>query len=208
MLEHWEKLGDEANKFKEQLEALLEMVPQSAKFYAATNNINKHWKRVQHAFSEMDPFITPVKSVEVNNALLAHPALAQTWELWKEYLVEQHGIHLRSRAEVMGLKRLSEISGGDAAKAARYLEFAMSRTDKNFYAVNDTELPASKTTDAATSGKTVVKLPVQYLQQATPESVPATTFEPVAALANSFSIKAEVEKFKKGRKAAGSGSRK
>lgn len=201
MQEHWEKVGDELTAVKEQIEALLEMVPQSQKFYTATANINKQWKKLQHAVNEMDPFITPVKSVAVTSALLAHEALAAAWDLWKEYLVEQHGLHLRSRAELMALKRLSEISGAKPETAVRFLEFAMSRADKNFYVVNEQALPDPATT-AQQGGKTVIKLPTQYTQTQ-PEPV-AKAFEPAKELANTFSIKAEVEKFKKTRKTVGS----
>jgi hypothetical protein len=209
MQEHWEKVGDELTAVKEQIEALLEMVPQSQKFYTATANINKQWKKLQHAVNEMDPFITPVKSVAVTSALLAHEALAAAWTLWKEYLVEQHGLHLRSRAELMALKRLSEISGAKPDVAVRYLEFAMSRADKNFYVVNEQALPEPATTTQQ-GGKTVIKLPAQYSPTPSlPVGEGAKASSPVAAAkpANGFNLKDEVEKFKSSRK-TGVGSRK
>lgn len=200
MKDHWEKLGNEVHALKGQLEALLEMVPQSAKFYTATANINKQWKKLQHAFDDMDPFISPAKSVAVTNALLAHQPLAEAWQLWKDYLVEQHGLFMRSRAEVMALKRLAELSNGDPVKAVRYLEYAMGRMDKNFYAVNEVEAAASKTTDhIPASGKMVVKLPVQYIKapSGSPVEGEKENQKTPEKPANTFNMKDEVEKFNK-----------
>ena len=160
MKESWEILTTETANLKELLESLLEMVPQSARFHKKTTEINKQWKRLQKAVNEMDKFITPVKSIKVISPLLSYPEFRKTWQLWKEYLSEQHGIIMRSRAELMGLKRLMEITDGNPGLAVKYLEFAISRpTDKNFYKVKDVEcteepgdLPVKK----------VIKLPAQY----------------------------------------------
>jgi hypothetical protein len=162
MKEHWEIFGTELHAFKEQLEELLEMLPQSQKFYKKTTALNKAWKRVQRSANDMDQFITPVKSVKVISPLLEDSEFSATWKLWKEYLREQHGIHLRSRAELMGLKRLADISEKQPKNAIRYLEFAISRADKNFYKVNEIDItPAG---EEKSSGKKVYKTPPRYSQ--------------------------------------------
>jgi hypothetical protein len=161
MKQTWEITEACIQDFKEQLEELLEMLPQSAKFYKKTGDINKAWKKVQKSLNDMDQFISPVKSVDVKSPLFSDAAFKESWQLWKDYLNEQHGLFMRSRAELMALKRISDISDANAAAAIRYLEFAMSRMDKNFYKVNETEEP--KKPDAASNGKTIIKLPLQYL---------------------------------------------
>lgn len=138
MKEHWENLLTEIENLREELETLLEMVPQSPKFYKKASGINKIWKRLQKGVNQVDQFISSVKSVKVNSVLLNDSGFKETWQLWKDYLNEQHGIVMRSRSELMGLKRLGEISGDNPRLAIRYLEYAISRpTDKNFYKVND-----------------------------------------------------------------------
>lgn len=164
MKDHWETLGSELQSFKEQLEGLLEMLPQSNKFYQKTTVLNKGWKKVQRACDEMDPFISPVKSVLVNSPLLANNEFKATWQYWKDYLNEQHGIVMRSRTELMALKRLMEISAEKPELAIKYLEFAMSRGDKNFYLVKEVEEPAKPGAQNGT-GKLVVNVPVQYHQK-------------------------------------------
>ena len=112
MKEAWDKLGEDIHTLKDELEELLEMLPQSAKFHKKTNTINKAWNRFQASVNRMDAFIVPVKSVEVNSGLLANANFSATWKTWKDYLIEQHGLFMRSRAELSALKRLAEIAEG------------------------------------------------------------------------------------------------
>lgn len=165
MKEQWDILLNETQNLKEQLEEMLEMVPLSAKFHKKTSEITKVWKRLQRAVNDVDQFITPVKSIKVVSPLLEDGDFKQAWQLWKDYLNEQWGIVMRSRAELMGLKRMADIAEEKPALAIKYLEFAMSRMDRNFYKVNETEMPEK------TNGKTVIKLPANYLR--TPAGVPS-----------------------------------
>lgn len=160
MKQTWEAAENNLMDFKIQLEELLDMLPQSVKFNQKNAKLIKAWKKVQSSLNEMDKFITPVKSIDVKSPLLADAGFRAGWNMWKEYLNEQHGIFMRSRAEMMSLKRLMDISENNVANANHYLEFAMSRLEKNFYKVNDA--PEPKKSDNATTGKFVIKLPEKY----------------------------------------------
>lgn len=162
MKEEWENLLTEMSNLKDELETLLEMVPLSAKFHQKTSSINKIWKRLQRAVNQVDQYITPVKSIKVTSPLLSDPDFKSAWQMWKDYLNEQHGIVMRSRAELMGLKRIAEISEDKPELAIKYLEFAISRpTDKNFYKVNDTEIAQENKEEE--NPKKIIKLPKQYI---------------------------------------------
>lgn len=166
MKEEWENLLAEMDNLKEELESLLEMVPLSAKFHKKTSSLKRIWKRLQRSVNQVDQFITPVKSVKVASPLLCDPDFKASWQMWKDYLNEQHGIVIRSRSELMGLKRLAEISDGKPELAIKYLEFAISRpTDKNFYKVNEVEMPVDNKEEAA--AKKVIRLPAQYISEST-----------------------------------------
>ena len=141
MKESWEKIGTEIHNVKSELETLCEMLPQSAKMHKQVSILNKTWKKLQHAANDFDQFVTPVKSVKVTSPFLEDADFTATWKMWKEYLVEQHGIHMRSRAELKGLKRMVEISDNSPKTAVRYLEFYMARMDKGYYKVNETDVP-------------------------------------------------------------------
>lgn len=172
MKDHWETLGNELHNFKGQLEELIEMLPQSNKFYQKITVLNKGWKKIQRACDDMDPFISPVKSVLVNSPLLVNADFKATWQFWKDYLNEQHGIVMRSRTELMALKRLMEISTEKPELAVKYLERAMAGGYKNFFEVKEVEEPAKPGAQQAT-GKLVVNVPVQYHQK-TVEKYPIT----------------------------------
>lgn len=110
MKQTWEAAETSIMIFKQELEELHELLPKSVKIHQKVASLNKAWKKMQTSLNEMDKFITPVKSVEVKSVMLNDPVFRESWTLWKEYLNEQHGIFMRSRAELVGLKRLMDIS--------------------------------------------------------------------------------------------------
>lgn len=165
MKDHWETLGNDLRNFQGQLEELLEMLPQSAKIHARQNALIKLWNKVKRAVDEMDPFISPVKSVAVNSPMLVNADFTATWQFWKDYLNEQHGIIMRSRTELMALKRLMDIATEKPELAVKYLEIAMAGGYKNFFEVKETEMKNEKTKSPATGGKMVINLAGRYHQK-------------------------------------------
>lgn len=206
MKDHWEKLGTDAHALKERIEELLENAPQSARFYKLTTDLNKAWTKFQKSMNDMDQFIAPVKSVEVKCAMLTDATFSGAWAMWKDYLNEQHGITMRSRAELAALKRLVEIADNNPATAAGYLEYAMSRVEKNFYKVTKLELPPSVASAAtATTGKSIIKLPSRYSASANqPEdnSPPESGGVPEGGggILHQKTIHQEIAEFKKSKK--------
>lgn len=165
MKESWDKLQNDLLNLHTHLEELLEILPLSTAFLKKKNALIKAWKALQKSTVDVDSYITPVKSIKVVSPLLDNPDFKETWKFWKEYLAEQHGIVMRSRAELMSLKRMMDISGNDPAIAIKTLEFVMSRpTDKNFYKIKEDDLMPSA--PVVHGHKTVFKLPVNYSQQA------------------------------------------
>ena len=167
MKQTWEKFTETAQSFKVNFEELLEMLPQSAKFYAKQQSLIKEWKKFKTGLNQMDEFISPtIKSVKVTNALLKDADFSATWKFWKDYLIEQHTIYMRSRTELMALKRLSQFAKEKPATAIYFLEVAMSRGDRNFYVVHEKEKPA-ETIAKNEKGGTIIELPTNYQQTET-----------------------------------------
>jgi hypothetical protein len=160
MKQTWETAEASIMIFKQELEELHELLPKSVKIHQKVASLNKAWKKVQTSLNEMDKFITPVKSVEVKSNLLNDPTFRDSWILWKEYLNEQHGIFMRSRAELVGLKRMMDISGDDPKTAISFLEYSMSRLEKAFYKVVEKEDKKPKT--KASGAPTIIKLGAKY----------------------------------------------
>jgi hypothetical protein len=63
----------------------------------------------------------------------------------------------------MALKRILDISSDNPEKAISYLEYAISRLEKNFYKVNEQE--ETKHPDKNNSKPIVIKLPAKYKKQ-------------------------------------------
>jgi len=160
MKQSWERAETSIMVFKQELEELYELLPKSVKIHQKTATLNKAWKKVQISLNEMDKFISPVKSVDVKSNLLNNEKFREAWILWKDFLNEQHGIVMRSRAELMALKRMLDITTDNPDKAIFYLEYAMSRIEKNFYKVD--EHAEAKHHDKNAIHPIVIKLPAKY----------------------------------------------
>jgi hypothetical protein len=163
MKQTWEAAEASIMIFKQELEELHELLPKSVKIHQKVALLNKAWKKVQTSLNEMDKFITPIKSVEVKSALLNDHAFRECWILWKEYLNEQHGLVMRSRAELTALKRMMDISGDDPKIAITFLEYPMSRLEKAFYKVVEKEDKKSKIKVPGTP--TIIKIGAKYKHQ-------------------------------------------
>ncbi len=159
----WEKFTENALSFKTHFEELLDMLPKSAKFYAKQQTLIKEWKKLKNNINLMDEFISPtIKSVKVSSPLLSNANFTATWKFWKDYLIEQHVIYMKSRQELMALKRLADIADSNPATAIRFLEFAMSRGDKNFYVVNEQEHQKTEKVQKNEKGGIIIELPSNY----------------------------------------------
>jgi hypothetical protein len=160
MKQSWERAETSIMVFKQELEELYDLLPKSVKIHQKTATLNKAWKKVQISLNEMDKFISPVKSVDVKSNLFNNEKFREAWILWKDFLNEQHGIVMRSRAELMALKRMLDITSDNPDKAIFYLEYAMSRIEKNFYKVD--EHAEAKHHDKNAIHPIVIKLPAKY----------------------------------------------
>ncbi len=134
MREKWNLIYSDLGDIQEILEELLGELPQSPHFQRRAARIKRLWSKMQYAIREFDNMVTPIPSLPVKMPF-TDEKVRETWVFWKDYLSEQHGITLKSRAEIQSLKRLNELSDSDPHKAVRILEFASSCGYKNFFAV-------------------------------------------------------------------------
>jgi len=139
MREEWDQMGTDVRNLQEAMEELLVMLPQSVSFFKAENKMKKSWDKFKKSWNNFDGFISPMKAVEVKEPW-NDPEFLSTWKYWKEYLQEQHGQWIKSRSEVMALKRLKEITDNNPKTAVKFLEYAMYKRSPNFYVVKEEEL--------------------------------------------------------------------
>ena len=134
MKKQWDNLWESLTEVKEELEEYISILPQSATLKKKQNKVMARWKESLKLIREFDNFVSPISPVEVIFPS-KEEKMINTWNYWKEYLNEQHGIIMRSRFEKKSLKRLWEISDQDPHKAVEYLNYAMSLGYRNFFKV-------------------------------------------------------------------------
>jgi hypothetical protein len=134
--------------FKEKLEDLISLLPESKEMFKRKIALQKSWDKSQTLVNDLGVFILPVQSLTVNLPDAYNNAdFLQTWTFYKEYLQEQHGISMRSRMEIKALKLLVEISENDPARAISYMEYAIAKGFKGFFKVDDNTKPTRKDHD-------------------------------------------------------------
>ncbi len=134
MRDKWNIIYTDLGDIQEVLEELLGELPQSPHFQKRATRIKRLWSKMQYSIREFDNMVTPIPSLPVKMPF-TDERVRDAWSFWKDYLSEQHGITMRSRAEIQSLKRLVDLSESDSLKAIRILEFAASCGYKNFFAV-------------------------------------------------------------------------
>lgn len=104
---------------------------------AKMSKFEKSFNELVGIINDLDGKINkPIKAVKVVNPFDSKE-LADTWQFWKDYLLESFSITLQSRREQMALNYLDEISGHNADKAKKFLEYAMANGYRNFFVVTE-----------------------------------------------------------------------
>jgi len=160
MREEWDQMGIDVRNLQEAMQELIEILPQSPTFFKAENKVKKTWEKFKKSFNNFDGFISPMKAIEVKEPW-NDPEFLSTWKFWKDYLQEQHGVWIRSRAEVMALKKLKELSDNNPTKAVKMLNHAMALRWANLYPIKDEDLETNNLLNNGPEEKkpTIVKRP-------------------------------------------------
>lgn len=140
MKKEWDLLYDALAEFQFEMEDLIPELPQSKNFNTRSHAIRKKWALLQKLANELNEKVTPANPIPVNSPF-DHIDFINTWQMWKDYLQEQHAITMKSRMEVCGLKRLAELSNADPMKAIKILTLVMSTGYKNFFAIEERSKP-------------------------------------------------------------------
>ncbi len=138
---YWKALEETGNE----LQSFLEEGGLSSLSIAKSKKLICAWNKQKKLATELDQFITPVEALEVKIPY-ASTEFTDMWQRWKDYLSEQWGQLMRSRAEVSALEYLDKISNADEAKAIYILRYAMANRYRNFFAIDekDAKQPAKE----------------------------------------------------------------
>lgn len=125
--------------FEEKLSSLFETAKLSGPAYKKSVKLAEDWDRIIKHFNEIQSNVTPVEALEVIFPKKGFtPAVLKMWGFWKDYLAEQHQIFMKSRMEIMALKRLVELADGDSQLAIRIIEFSSGQGYRNLYLPTNT----------------------------------------------------------------------
>lgn len=132
MKKEWDLLYVSLAEVQDEMEVLIAELPQSKNFGQRAKNLKNKWVTAQKYANDLNEMILPVNPIPVKSPF-DHPDFIVAWQMWKEYLQEQHHFDMRTRMEVCALKRLAELAGNDYKEAIRILEFVMSTGYKSFF---------------------------------------------------------------------------
>ncbi len=132
MLDSWNKTIDSLSEFQEALTDFFGCLRLSPSQYKESLKVRRAWDAAQKNINDFGNFVSPIKSIYVSLPS-ANKEFIETWEFYKAYLLEQHGIIMRSRYELKALQRLWALSNENADEAVHILNFTMERGYPRFF---------------------------------------------------------------------------
>jgi len=148
MITEWNNICAQINAADDNLQQFIETGGLSTLQINKMKKFTKDWNAFKKMAEQFDQFVSPVDPIEVES-WCDQDDFRYMWKMWKEYLLEQHGILMRSRMEQSGLDFLQEISEGNIDKAIGYIRFAMKSGYRSFFKVDEKakSQPEKVTTD-------------------------------------------------------------
>ena len=131
MLQHWNKICEQVEVSNKELDDFLQNGGLASYAIKKSSGFVKTWNTLKKMMQEFDQFVTPVEPV-LNMLPWETIAFAEAWKFWKEYLQEQHGQVLRSRAEKASLAYLESLAGSSEEEAIKIINFSCYLRAKSF----------------------------------------------------------------------------
>ena len=125
MKKNWDKLTKTLSDFEAELNIFLRSpnIPISLAKKAMT--LKKSWDLAIKQVNAFEQFMSPIEEIALTLPEGVSEKFIETWCIYKDYMIEQHGIIMRSRMELYRLKKLFEYSNNDPEIAIKYLEYYM-----------------------------------------------------------------------------------
>lgn len=144
LLKKWFEHCDALEQARKRIEEMAEFMPTSGPSKRIRDSVLKAWKVVTASIDDLDDVITgSVQPLPVNFPWRDRDFI-KYWQLYKDYLVEQHGIVMKSRMEQARLEEIRKFSGDDRQVFINTLNFYMALGSAGIFQVN---FENSKTTD-------------------------------------------------------------
>lgn len=131
MLQHWDNIWKQLEASDKELEVFLESGGLTNSMIKKFNGFVKNWNSLKKMMEDFDQFVTPIEPI-TNILPWETDDFANVWKFWKEYLQEQHGQIMRSRAEKMALAYLEQLADSNEENACKIIEFTCYIRAKSF----------------------------------------------------------------------------
>lgn len=102
------------------------------KYKKITEDLSKKWSNIMKTSVDIQSQVVPVEMLQIKYPDMFGDGLIKLWQYWKDHLAEK-GIFMKSRYETESLKRLVELTGGDAEKASLMIKKAIAINSNIFY---------------------------------------------------------------------------
>lgn len=101
----------------------------------------QHWDKMKEKAEALCDEIEQQSSLSVDQIDIKLPWTSQKfkdeWQMWKDYLIEQHNKRMKSRMEYAALAHLKNIADNKESVAIEYLQFAMAGGYPRFFKVTN-----------------------------------------------------------------------
>jgi len=137
MRKSFEEIIQQVNEFTFVMEEALKLLKNSPQNFKIKKKVETAFKGVQLALERHENLITDSVPPMIVDTSKYAKEFADTWKIYKDYMMEQFGIRMSSRMQVFRLTLLSEYANDDFQMATRWLEYYMANGAKNIYPVNE-----------------------------------------------------------------------
>lgn len=144
MKDSFNNIVQKTNEFNILLEDVLNSIPDSAKNYKLKKKIEASYRMVKLALERHEDLITDAVPKLKNKTDDYPKEFIDTWNIYKDFLVEQFGIRIRSRMQMFRLKLLFELTDNDFNKATKWLQYYMAAGSASIYPVNEFDIKENK----------------------------------------------------------------
>ncbi len=138
MKELWDKLSQAISDYNSLSEEFQQGLSEPRTIKANKVLLEK-WNHIISLHNEYDRIVEPIQPIEIKMPFESED-FKEIWNTYKEYLLEDHQMHIGSRREQIMLSRLKRMSDKNVSRAIAMIEFFVSSGYKTIFKPSDKQL--------------------------------------------------------------------
>lgn len=138
MKPQWQNLSASISEFSGMMTAFGDGIT-DIRTTRAFKKLGDKWNHIINQHNEFDRLVEPIAALDVRMPFEGDD-FRQAWDLYKDYLLEDHRIYIGSRRESIMLARLKKLSGTNKQRAIEMLEFFIASGYKNIFKPSDRQI--------------------------------------------------------------------